>query len=89
MMAVKKRFIFSGRNYCLLLIAVSLIVSGYILMTGGSNSGGNEFNNEIYSFRRITLAPVILLAGYALIIQAIMWNPKTSSSNGNYLSGKV
>jgi len=45
-------------------------------MTGQSNSGGIEFNGDIYSFRRITLSPIILLAGYAMIIYAIMADKK-------------
>lgn len=70
---------FTRRNYCLILSSVILLITGFILMTGESNSGIDSFNTDIYSFRRITLAPIILVAGYALMIYAIMsvsGNPK-------------
>lgn len=88
-MAMKERIILTRSNYYLLLIAVGLIVSGYLLMTGKPNTHAHLFNEEIYSFRRITLAPVVLLAGYLLIIPAIMWNPKINSNNGKSLNGKI
>jgi Protein of unknown function (DUF3098) len=80
-MAGKGLFLFAKRNYYLILIAVGLIVSGYLLMTGSGNYQGQAFNEDIYSFRRITLAPVILLMGYSLMIFAIMTVWKTKNSN--------
>jgi len=59
-------------NYFLFLISFCLLVLGFILMTGKGNTGGSHFNNDIYSFRRITLSPMIILAGYVLIIFAIL-----------------
>lgn len=88
-MTLKRQFLYTRRNYCLLLIALSLIVSGYLLMTGSGNTGGNEFNNEIYSFRRITLAPIVLLTGYVAVIVAIIWNPKKTGLDGKSHNGKI
>jgi hypothetical protein len=86
-MVAKDRKVIGVKNYSLILIAVSLIISGYLLMTGSSNDGDN-FNQNIFSFRRITLAPIVLLAGYVLMIPAILWNRKNygsyqKSHNGN------
>jgi hypothetical protein len=65
------RFIFTSRNYFLILASGCLLVLGFVLMSGKGNSGNSQFNEDIYSFRRITLAPLIILAGYASVIYAI------------------
>lgn len=77
-MAKNSVFIFSRKNYYLILIAIGLLVAGFLLMMGKGNAGAGEFNNDIYSFRRITLSPVILLAGYAMMIYAIMADKRKS-----------
>ena len=71
----KKHLLFGRKNYSLILIAVLLVFSGYLLMTGSPNQRGESFNYEIYNFRRITVAPIVLLAGYVLMIICIMMNP--------------
>ncbi len=63
-------------NYKLMLIGLAIIVIGFILMTGGGSDNPNEFNWEMFSFRRITLAPIVVLAGFAFEIYAIMKKPK-------------
>lgn len=65
-------FAFGRENYMLLLIALSLLFIGYILMSGGRAADPNIFNEDVFSFRRITLAPLIVMAGYALGIYAIV-----------------
>lgn len=65
-------FAFGRENYVLLLISVGLLFIGYILMAGGKSDNPNVFNEEVFSFRRITLAPLIVMAGYALGIYAIV-----------------
>ncbi len=56
-----------------MIIGVVTIVVGYLLMSGGGSDNPNEFNADaIFSFRRITLAPLVCLAGYGLIVWAIM-----------------
>jgi hypothetical protein len=69
-------FAFGKENYRLMLIGLGLIVLGFILMIGGGSKDPNTFNPEIFSFRRITLAPILVLAGYVVEIFAIMKKTK-------------
>ncbi len=69
-------FAFGKENYRLMLIGLALIVIGFLLMIGGGSEDPNQFNPEIFSFRRITLAPILILAGYVVEIFAIMKKPK-------------
>ncbi len=72
-------FALGKENYKLMAIGFAIIVVGFILMTGGKSDDPNVFNPEIFSFRRITLAPMILLFGFAFEIYAIMKKPKTKN----------
>jgi len=67
---------FSKKNYTLLLVGVGLIALGFLLMVGGKSNDPNVFNEELFSFRRITLAPILILAGFVVEIYAIMLKPK-------------
>ena len=69
-------FAFGKENYILILIGVGLIILGFILMTGGGSKDPNVFNLEMFSFRRITLAPILILIGFGVEIVAIMKRPK-------------
>ncbi len=69
-------FAFGKENYILILIGVGFIVLGFILMTGGGSKDPNVFNMEMFSFRRITLAPILILIGFGIEIVAIMKRPK-------------
>lgn len=60
------------RNYVLCLIGILVIIIGMILMAGGGEATPTEFHYEIYSFRRITLAPILIILGFAFEIYAIM-----------------
>jgi hypothetical protein len=72
-------FALGRENYIYLIIGFVIIIVGFILMIGGKSTDPNVFNEqEIFSFRRITLAPVIVLIGFAFEIWAIMKKPKTS-----------
>ena len=62
-------------NYILIAIAVVAIIIGFVLMTG-SPSTATEYNPDIFSFRRITLAPIVCLIGFLLVIVGIMYKPK-------------
>lgn len=70
------KFALGRENYRLLLIGFGIIVLGFMLMAGGGSNDPNEFSYEIFSFRRITLAPIVVLAGFAFEIYAIMKKPK-------------
>ena len=68
---------FTKKNYYVLVAGIVLIILGYLLMIGGGSDDPNVFNPEIFSFQRITLAPMVCLIGFVTIIVAIMWRPKT------------
>ena len=73
----KTNFIFERSNYILLLAGVALNVIGFILMIGGAAEDLNEFNEEeLFSTTRLTIAPILILLGYAVIIYSIMKKPK-------------
>jgi len=65
-------FAFGRENYILLFISIGLLLIGYFLMAGGKAENPNVFNEEVFSFRRITLAPIVVIMGYALAIYAIV-----------------
>lgn len=64
-------------NYRLMIIGIVVVVLGYILMIGGGSDDPNEFSEDIFSFRRITLAPIVVLVGYGLIFYAILSRKKS------------
>ena len=73
---MKKELLFGKRNYRFLLIALSLILLGFILMSGGGSDDPNIFNPEIFSFRRIRLAPTFVLLGFVIGIYSILTKSK-------------
>ena len=73
--ASKSEFIFGKRNYKFMFIGIVFIALGLILMSGGGSDDPNVFNPEIFNFRRIRLAPTLILIGFAIQIYAILLNP--------------
>lgn len=71
---------FSRQNYLILLIGLGLIALGYLLMIGGGSEDPNVFNPAIFDFQRISLAPMVCLAGFVTILFAIMWRPKANET---------
>lgn len=69
---VNPQFPLSMTNYKLLAIGLVVIIIGFVLMAGGGSDDPNVFNEDVYSFRRITLAPIVVLAGFIFEIYAIM-----------------
>ena len=69
-------FAISKENFKYIAIGVIILVIGFMLMAGGKSSDPNVFNPEIFSFRRITLAPIVVVGGFGFIIWAIMKKPK-------------
>lgn len=65
-------FAFGRVNYKLLFIGLAVILIGYLLMVGGGSDDPNVFSEEIFSPRRITVAPLVLVLGYGLIIYSIL-----------------
>ena len=62
----------SRKNYTLLAIGLGIIILGMILMAGGGSDNPEVFNYDMFSWRRITLAPIIIIAGFAFEVYAIM-----------------
>ncbi|WP_343488093.1 DUF3098 domain-containing protein [Allomuricauda sp. d1] len=71
----KREFIFQKKNYTFLFIGLAFIILGFILMSGGGSDDPNVFNPDIYNFRRIRLAPTLVLIGLGIQIYAILLNP--------------
>lgn len=72
---------FEKKNYQILIVGLLLIGLGYLLMIGGGSDDPNVFNPDIFSFRRITLAPMVCLAGFVTIIVAIMWRSRSAADH--------
>ncbi len=70
------QFAFGKENYKLLLIGLVLIAVGFLLMIGGGSDDPKVFSDDIFNFRRLTLAPILILTGYVVEIFAIMKKPK-------------
>ena len=76
----KPGFPLQKENYILLIIGFLIIILGFIFMIGGGSSDPDVFNGkELFSFRRITLAPIVVLFGFVFEIWAIMKKPKRNS----------
>ncbi len=72
----KPGFALGRENYKLMAIGFAIIIVGFILMAGGRSDDPKVFSEDIFSFRRITVAPLIVLAGFIFEIYAIMKRPK-------------
>lgn len=70
----KKGFALSKQNFMLMAIAFVFIIIGFVLMTGSTTF--QEFNEDIFSTRRLTVGPMLALFGFVSMIVAIMWKPK-------------
>ena len=79
--APKKEFLFGKKNYLFMFIGLACIALGFILMSGGGSDDPNVFNPDIYNFRRIRLAPTLVLIGLGIEIYAILLNPHKKKNN--------
>jgi hypothetical protein len=71
----KSVFVFGKKNYKFMFIGLVCIAIGFILMSGGGSDDPNVFNPEIFNFRRIRLAPMLILIGFGIQVYAILLNP--------------
>ncbi|MBO5350573.1 MAG: DUF3098 domain-containing protein [Alistipes sp.] len=60
------------KNYIILAIGFAIVLLGFVLMAGGGSHSTTEFNYEIFSFRRITLAPILVVGGFVVEIYGIL-----------------
>jgi hypothetical protein len=73
-------FLFDKQNYMIMAAGIAVIVVGFLLMTGPGNTDPNVFNaDEIYSFRRISLAPVVVMIGFLIEVYAILKRPAATA----------
>ena len=72
-------FAFGKDNFILIGVSIVLIIIGFVLMSGGGSTDGVTFNPEIFSARRIVVAPVITVLGFLLMIFAILKKNKDKS----------
>jgi hypothetical protein len=76
----KAEFIFQRKNYMFMIIGLIVIAVGFLLMAGGGSDDPEVFNPDIFSPRRIRLAPTIVIIGFAIEVYAILLNPKKDKS---------
>lgn len=76
----KRDFAFGKENFILIGIAVAVIVIGFVLMSGGGSTDGVSFNPEIFSARRIVVAPIVTFIGFGLMIVGILKNSKSKDA---------
>ncbi len=69
-------FLFDRSKYTLLIVGLLVTALGFILMIGGGSQDPNEFSYDLFNFRRLTLAPFMVLLGYGIQIYAIMKSKK-------------
>lgn len=67
---------FGRSNYMWVLIGMAFLLVGFLLMIGGGSDNPDVFNEGMFSFRRLTLAPIMILIGFGLQFYAIMKKPK-------------
>ncbi|MDD3722748.1 MAG: DUF3098 domain-containing protein [Lutibacter sp.] len=73
---IESKFLFGKKNYVIMLIGLAFIGLGFILMAGGGSDDPEIFNADIYNFRRIRLAPTLVIIGLGIEIYAIMAKSK-------------
>ena len=71
-----KEFIFKKSNYLIMTVGIIFIGLGFLLMSGGGSEDPNIFSTEIYNFRRIRLAPSLVLIGFGIQVYAILYKGK-------------
>jgi hypothetical protein len=72
---INTHFLFEKVNYKILLIGLAVIALGFILMSGGGSDDPKVFSDAIFDWRRLKLAPTVVLLGFGVTIYAIMKNP--------------
>ena len=73
---MKNNSLFKKKNYKVMITGLIFIAVGFILMSGGDTNDETSFNEEIFNFRRITIAPIIIIIGFIIEVFAIMLKTK-------------
>lgn len=74
---------FGKQNYQIFIAGIALIVLGYLLMIGGGSDDPNVFNPAIFDTQRITIAPMVCLLGFVVVIVGIMRRPKAAADQSD------
>jgi len=72
----KKLLLFKKKNYLISIIGIIFIIIGYVMMSGGGSNDPNIFNDEIYNFKRIKIAPMLVIVGLGIQVYAILISDK-------------
>lgn len=75
--------LYTKKNYIMMLISFCIIIIGFWLMSGGGSIESREFNSDIFSIRRIVVAPIVCLIGFVSMIYAILYKDKNKDKNEN------
>ncbi|MDR3061076.1 MAG: DUF3098 domain-containing protein [Dysgonamonadaceae bacterium] len=77
----KKKFAFGKENFILLGVSILIIIIGFVLMSGGKTTEETGFDPSIFNTRRIVIAPIVTMAGFFLVIWAILKKPKDTEND--------
>jgi hypothetical protein len=69
-------FVFTRKNYMMMIASVVIVCLGYVLMSGGGAEDPTAFSPDIFNFRRLTLAPITILIGFGIGVFSIFYSPK-------------
>ena len=72
----EKKLLFGSINYKIMLFGIFFMIAGFFLMSGGGSDDPNIFSDEIFSFQRIRLAPILVVTGYIIQVYAILKSPE-------------
>ncbi|WP_366512745.1 DUF3098 domain-containing protein [Kordia sp.] len=75
----KHGFVFGKKNYMFMFIGLAVIALGFILMAGGGSDDPKVFNEDVFSTRRIHIAPMVVIIGFIIEVYAILLNPNSDS----------
>lgn len=79
----KTNVVFGKKNYKWMFIGIGFIALGFILMAGGGSNDPNVFNDAIFHWRRIRLAPTLVIIGLVIQVYAILLNPNKEDNANN------
>jgi len=77
----KKNFVFGKENFVILAVSIAIIIFGFWLMSGGKTTEETGFDPSIFNTRRIVVAPIVTMIGFALVVVAILKKPKNVEQN--------
>lgn len=72
----KATYAFGKVNYKLMLLGIAIVAIGMILMVGGASEDPNKMSDDIFNFQRLTLAPMVIIGGFAVVLFAIIKKPQ-------------